>query len=573
MKAIIQTLWPEFKKYKSRIIVALLLGLVISGAKFYNAPLIKNLEQVWSSNDNIKIYQIPILIAALWVVAAIARYFHMYLMILTAEEVALNLRRQLMHKYLSLNLSFFQNFVRGSGGLISRLLNDIYIVQTGFRRLADVIREPFLTILSFGYLVYIDWKLTLFLILALPIISTVSRRMARSIRKYSARNQEAMEDITQTIKESLDGTRIVQAFNLQPELKNRFEREADNYIQSREKIISREESTGPISESLVAVLIAGVLIYIGFRIRSGAWIVGDFLSFFAAAIFLSDSVKKIQDSYIKIQQASVALERLRDILDSTDEIHDPESPEKFPEDWKEIEFKNVSFSYENKKVLNGVNLTISRGEKVALVGTSGAGKSTMINLLPRFFDPTDGEIRIGGVPLNHLKVNELRSHVALVTQDVFLFSDSVSRNIQSGDFSKDDSSVESAAKLANAHDFISKNEQGYEARVGDRGSLFSGGEKQRISIARAIFKDAPILILDEATSALDSQSEVEVQRGLDQLMKGRTALIIAHRLSTIRDCDRIVVMDKGQIVEMGTHQELMDKKGGYFQFIELQSHL
>ncbi|HAG91228.1 MAG TPA: hypothetical protein DCL41_05120, partial [Bdellovibrionales bacterium] len=348
MKAIIQTLWPEFKKYKSRIIVALLLGLVISGAKFYNAPLIKNLEQVWSSNDNIKIYQIPILIAALWVVAAIARYFHMYLMILTAEEVALNLRRQLMHKYLSLNLSFFQNFVRGSGGLISRLLNDIYIVQTGFRRLADVIREPFLTILSFGYLVYIDWKLTLFLILALPIISTVSRRMARSIRKYSARNQEAMEDITQTIKESLDGTRIVQAFNLQPELKNRFEREADNYIQSREKIISREESTGPISESLVAVLIAGVLIYIGFRIRSGAWIVGDFLSFFAAAIFLSDSVKKIQDSYIKIQQASVALERLRDILDSTDEIHDPESPEKFPEDWKEIEFKNVSFSYENK---------------------------------------------------------------------------------------------------------------------------------------------------------------------------------------------------------------------------------
>ena len=210
---------------------------------------------------------------------------------------------------------------------------------------------------------------------------------------------------------------------------------------------------------------------------------------------------------------------------------------------------------------------------MALVGTSGAGKSTMINLLPRFFDPTDGEIRIGGVPLNHLKVNELRSHVALVTQDVFLFSDSVSRNIQSGDFSKDDSSVESAAKLANAHDFISKNEQGYEARVGDRGSLFSGGEKQRISIARAIFKDAPILILDEATSALDSQSEVEVQRGLDQLMKGRTALIIAHRLSTIRDCDRIVVMDKGQIVEMGTHQELMDKKGGYFQFIELQSHL
>lgn len=573
MKAILKTLWPEAKKYKGRLIVATFLGAIISGAKAYVPELFGQLTDIWNSDDHVKFYQIPILISSLFVIAAIARYFHMYLMIYTSEEVAVSLRRQLMNKYLSLNLSFFQKFVRGSGGLISRMLNDISIVQTGFRRVADAVREPFTVLFVFGYLIYSNWKLTLFVVISLPIVSTVSRRMARSIRKYSNRNQESVEDLTQTIKESLDGTRIVQAFNLQPEIRRRFENQAEDYLKSREKIISREESSGPLSEVLLALFGAGILIYIGFEIQGGNMKVGDFMAFIAAVTILQDAVKKIQDSYIKLQQSSVALSRLRDILDSTEEINDSTNSKVFPKDWSAINFKNVSFQYDNEKVLDNINLSVKRGEKIALVGSSGAGKSTLINLLPRFFDPTSGSISIDGTDIKDFKVDDLRSKVALVSQDVFLFSDSVERNIQSGDFSKDLSGVEEASRLANAHDFITKSGRGYQSRVGDRGSLFSGGEKQRISIARAIFKDAPILILDEATSALDSHSELEVQRGLDQLMKGRTAFIIAHRLSTIRDCDRIIVMDKGRIIEVGQHSELLKNGGSYAKFCELQGRL
>ncbi len=224
-------------------------------------------------------------------------------------------------------------------------------------------------------------------------------------------------------------------------------------------------------------------------------------------------------------------------------------------------------------MLKSLNLKIRRGEQIALVGSSGAGKSTLINLLPRFFDPTKGEILIGGVPIDHMRLSELRSKIGLVTQDVFLFSDTVEKNIQSGDFAKPVGEVEQAAKLANADGFILKHPDGYQAKAGERGARFSGGEKQRISIARAIFKNAPILILDEATSALDSESELEVQKGLDSLMRGRTALVIAHRLSTIAKCDRIIVMDKGVIIEEGTHNELMVQKGAYHKFFQLQSRL
>ena len=274
-----------------------------------------------------------------------------------------------------------------------------------------------------------------------------------------------------------------------------------------------------------------------------------------------------------MQQSAVALERLNSILDDTRVVPEKADAIAFPKNWHEVEFRNVTFKYDDAEVLKKVNLTIKRGEKVALVGSSGAGKSTLINLLPRFFDPTGGQILIGGVPINNMHLEDLRTNVALVTQDVFLFSDSVEKNIWSGDFSKPATGVERAAKLANAHDFISRNPEGYRSLVGERGARYSGGEKQRISIARAIFKNAPILILNEATSALDSESELEVQKGLDSLMEGRTALVIAHRLSTISKCDRIIVMDRGNIVEEGSHNELMVQKGSYFKFFQLQSRL
>lgn len=573
MNFILKSMWPELRPYLKRLFAVLLFGIIIGALKSAQPFLMKKLMDAWESRDPVGVYQVPVAIACVFIVAAIFRYFHMFWMLLTADLIALNLRRRLMDKYLTLNLGFFQSFVRGSGGLISRMLNDINVIQGGFQRISDIVREPFQLVFVFGYLVWVDWRLTLIILVGAPPLTMVLRSFARSVRKYARHNQETVEELTQTLKESLDGTRVVQSFNLQSEMRRRFEEQAQRFIASKAKIISREEASGPTNEALASVFAALIFMYIGHQVLESNLGIGDFLGYVWGLGLIADSSKKLQDSFVRIQQGAVALERLDSILNDTRIVPQIANPEKFPEHWPEIEFRNVSFGYGDSVVLKNINLKIQRGEQVALVGSSGAGKSTLINLLPRFFDPTEGEILIGGVRIQDMSLDELRSKIALVTQDVFLFSDTVERNIQSGDFGKPVTEVETSARLANAHDFISKSEKGYETMTGERGARFSGGEKQRISIARAIFKNAPILILDEATSALDSESELEVQKGLDSLMRGKTALVIAHRLSTISKCDRILVMDKGEVIEEGSHNELMVRQGAYYKFFQLQSRL
>jgi ATP-binding cassette, subfamily B, bacterial MsbA len=570
---IFKMLWPELRIYGRRLIVVMLLGVFISAVKGVAPDLIGRLPSIWRAGDESKIVEIPLAIAGVWIVAAAARYYHLFWMVYISDLIAVNFRRKLMDKYLSLNLGFHQNFLRGSGGLMSRMMNDINVIQGGLAKVADVVREPFMVVFMFGYLVWLDWRLTVFIIVGMPIVTSVIRQFAKSLKKYSRHNQESMEDLTQTLKESLDGTRIVQSFNLQGEMRRRFEKEVDAFLTSKRKIISREEATGPVSESLASLFIAAVLIYIGHLFIHGEFSEGKFISFAFAIGLLQDSAKKVQGGFIRLQQVAIAMERLKSILDDENVISEVPEGKNFPRAFDEIEFRNVTFRYDQHVVIDNLSMKIKRGERVALVGSSGAGKSTMINLLPRFFDPVAGKILIGGVPLDEMNLFDLRRNVAMVTQDVFLFSDTIERNIWAGDFSKPADGVKRAAQLANADDFILKNPKGYQARAGDRGSLFSGGEKQRISIARAIFKDAPILILDEATSALDSESEQEVQKGLDHLLQGRTALIIAHRLSTIASCDRIIVMDKGRVIEEGSHDILMNKQGAYFKFSQLQSRL
>lgn len=573
MTYIWKMLWPELKTHGKRLTLVVIFGIAISGLKALTPELLRRLPDVWAAGDRQQALLIPIAIAGAWMIAAALRYYHLYWMLYISELVAVNMRRKLMNKYLSLNLGFLQSFVTGSGGLISRMLNDISVIQAGFQKVSDIVREPFMVAFNFAYLLYIDWRLTLFILAGMPIITTIMRSFAKSVRKYSRHNQETMEDLTQILKESLDGTRVVQSFNLQEEMRRRFEDQAQRFLNSKSKIISREEASGPVSETLASVFVALLLLYIGDQTMKAHLGVGDFLSFIMAVGLLSDSAKKVQGGYIKIQQSAVALERMHHLLEERSVVPEIGSPIGFPQHWNKIDFKNVSFRYNENNVLNNVNLTIQRGEQVALVGSSGAGKSTLINLLPRFFDPSEGDILIGDVSIRDMSLADLRSQIALVTQDVFLFSDTVERNIWSGDFSKDKTNIVASARLANAHDFISANPDGYDTRVGERGARFSGGEKQRISIARAIFKDAPILILDEATSALDSESELEVQKGLESLLRGRTALVIAHRLSTIAKCDRIIVMDKGRIIEQGSHQELLEHNGAYSRFYQLQSRL
>ena len=299
----------------------------------------------------------------------------------------------------------------------------------------------------------------------------------------------------------------------------------------------------------------------------------EFTSFFFALGLLADSVKKIQNSYIKLQQCSVALIRMEELLNEHQPVSNPDNPRPFPTNWEQITYKNVNFSYEDKKILNGIDLTVKKGEVIALVGMSGGGKSTLVNLLERFNDVSSGEISIGDTNIQDMDLKELRSNIALVSQDVFLFSDSIANNIHLGNLSRNISDVKQSADMANATTFIEGFPQQFDTQVGDLGGRLSGGEKQRISIARAFYKDAPILILDEATSALDTQSEIEVQKGLETLMKGRTAFVIAHRLSTIAKADRIIVLKEGKITEQGSHENLLSQKGEYFNFHQMQSKI
>ncbi|MES2962388.1 MAG: ABC transporter ATP-binding protein [Bdellovibrionota bacterium] len=586
-------LWPYIRPFKRELFWMFVLGLgvtLLSGivpvlgqtlVALYNKTELDGLRKImpaWAierfplDDENRKVIGawLPVAFPILFLIFGICRYLHYSILNFTAERVIASIRRELVRKILRLNLTYHGSLERGSGGLISRVFNDTALLQQGLNFYADLIREPIQAAVYLGYMIYLDWKLTVGALLFLPFFMLITKQVSRSLRKYGNQGRDAMEDLTAVLKESVDGVRVVQSFNLEREMEKRFERHIDSYLYTMRKVITREQAVSPINEFVISFLIMGFAIYSIQAVLYGG-VEGDkFVGFLIAAGFLQQPIKKLQDVGVKIQQSIVVTQRVFSILDSPSEVPQPQNPRPFPRDWKAITFRNVSFKYGGELTLKNIDLTVKRGEVVALVGESGSGKSTLVNLLERFYDPTSGEILLDDVPLSQIDLRELRHNVALVTQDVFLFRDSIERNIHAGDFDKTQNGVEAAAKSANAHSFISSMPGSYGAPVGERGAFLSGGEKQRVSIARAIFKDAPILILDEATSALDSVSEMEVQKGLQHLMEGRTAFVIAHRLSTVFNADRILVMKKGEIVEQGTHETLVASGGEYHRFFQLQ---
>jgi ATP-binding cassette subfamily B protein/subfamily B ATP-binding cassette protein MsbA len=513
---------------------------------------------------------VPFMFPVIFLLLGTIRFVHNLLINYTSERIIAAIRVALVRKVLRLNLSYLGSFERGSGGLISRVFNDPILLQQGLNFTVDLIREPIQGAIYITYMMILDWRLTLCSLLFLPFFLVIMRAVTKSLRKYGAVSRESMEDLSSVFKDSVDGVRVVQSFNLEGEMMNRFQSRIREYLHTALKIIMRENAVSPINEFLVSFLLLGFGIYSIDQVLGGTADSARFIGFIAAAGFLQAPIKKLQDAGVKIQQAVVVTERIFSILEGGDEVPEVADPRPFPVNWQKITFKNVSFSYGQTRVLKNVNLEVRRGEIVALVGESGSGKSTLVNLLERFYDPTEGEILVDDVPIKQIALKDLRHNVALVTQDVFLFRDSIEKNIQAGDFDKPISGVVEAAKFANAHNFISAMPRGYQSPVGERGNFLSGGEKQRVSIARAIFKNAPILILDEATSALDSVSEVEVQRGLEHLLESRTAFVIAHRLSTVFNSDRILVMKNGEIVEEGSHDDLLSMRGAYHSFFELQ---
>jgi subfamily B ATP-binding cassette protein MsbA len=573
MKSEISRILQEAKPYKKTLIIVAFAGILYAFCYSEIFRRLQGLVDTLTAKDADSALHVGLTILALALVVAVSRYYHIFLMNYVAECITQNIRQKLQQKFMNLSLSFHNNYASGSGGLISRILNDVKVIQDGLRMVADIFSMPLLLIYLLANLFQINWRLTMTLLIALPIIGTFQRNISKSLRKYLPLGQENLERMTSTIKESLDGVRVIQSFNLEKTMAKRLVDNSDEYIAIRKKIHSRVELMGPVTEFIATLLILGILLYISNEIAHGRATMGSFVAFVTSLIGANMPIKKFQESYVRIQEVIVSARRVYSLIDDPNVVPISLKNLEFPKDWKTIHYRNVTFGYGKTTILKNIDLVINRGERVALVGESGSGKSTIVNLLERFFDPTSGEILIDGIDIKDINLEALRKNVALVNQDVFLFSDSIERNIQAGDFTRTISDVPDMAKMANAHDFILRMPHGYQSMVGDRGNLLSGGEKQRISIARALYKNAPLLILDEATSALDTASEIEVQKGLDHLMEGRTALIIAHRLSTIQSAHKIVVLKAGQIMEIGTHQQLLDSKGEYFKFYSLQHRI
>lgn len=566
----IKKLTAELKPHKKYITIIAITGVLYALASARIALLTKSLFDALSASNHNEIIRLVPIALGLALVTAVSRYYHIFLMNYVSECVVQTIRQKLQQKFMRLNLTFHNNYAAGSGGLISRILNDMKTIQDGLRVVADIFLHPLLFIFLLGNLFYIDWKLTLSTLVMVPIIGLFLKSISRSMRKYIPQERDALEYMTSTIKESLDGVRIIQSFNLENDMADRLKNDTNKYLNIRKTTLARQEVASPVTEFIATFIVMCVLLYTSYEVAAGRSTPGTFIGFLTSLLMINQPIKRFQEAYIRFQDLTISVQRIFSIIENPSEVPQKQTVRPFPKDWKKITYKNVTFSYGEDTILKGINLEIHRGEVIALVGASGSGKSTIVNLLERFFDATSGEILIDDVNILDLDLKELRRNIALVTQDVFLFSDTIEKNIWAGDYSRDRSDVIEMAKHANAHDFIMKNPLGYQSRVGDRGSLLSGGEKQRISIARAMFKDAPLLILDEATSALDTASEIEVQKGLDQLMEGRTALVIAHRLSTIQKADKIVVLKNGEIVEIGNHQALLDRQGEYFSFHSLQ---
>lgn len=572
MRETLRKILIEVRPHTKKVIIIALTGVLYSACYARLLYILKDLNESFEKGQSSRVADVAFWAFGLALVVALSRYFHIYLMNFVAELVSAQYRRQLQEKFLKLNLTFHAQFESGSAGMLTRTLADIRIIQDGLRMLADFFREPLFAVFLLTNLFLLNWELTAYILVLLPVVILFLKQISRSLRKYLHLGQENLDRLTGTIKESLDGVRIIQSFNLEKEMQNRLDQQLVEYTELRRKVHSRVEIMGPVSELLATGLILAIFFYFSSQVSAGQITIGAVLSYIATMLTLNIPIKKFQESYVRFQETIVAARRVYAVLEDQSYVPQSKNPLPFPLDWKVIEYRNVGFSYDKSQVLKNINLKIQRGQQIAFVGASGSGKSTIVNLLERFYDPTSGEILIDGIPIDHFDLRQLRQNIALVTQDVFLFNDTVEKNILAGNSDRPKGDVKNVSESAHAHDFIERLPEKYQSNVGERGGLLSGGEKQRISIARALFKDSSILILDEATSALDSASEIEVQRGLDLLSAGRTSLIIAHRLSTVRKCDCIYVLKSGAIVESGTHEDLLKLHGEYQNLFKNQSN-
>jgi len=487
------------------------------------------------------------------------------------NHVMTRLRADLYSKILELPIGFFTE--QRKGDIISRMSNDANEVEWSvMSTLEGLIRDPMNILIILVSLVFLSPLLSLFLFILLPLTGFIIGRVSRSLKKQSNTAQEQQGVLMSILDETLGGLRVIKAFNAEGLLKNKFF-ETNNYLNHvRNRIMFRRDMASPMSEFLGVLVLCCVLWFGGRLVLSGkAGLQPDaFITYIVFFTQIINPAKSLSTAYYNAQRGSAAIARIEAILKAPVTVQDPVHPKTLESFRDNIEFNNVSFAYDDAVILENINLKIQKGKTVALVGSSGAGKSTLADLVPRFHDVTSGELRIDGINIKEYSIHSLRGQMSIVTQEPILFNDTIAANIALGTTGANQSDIERAARIANAHDFIMQKEEGYQSNIGDRGSKLSGGERQRLTIARAVLKNPPILILDEATSSLDTESERLVQDAINNMMQNRTSIVIAHRLSTIRHADEIIVLQKGRIVERGTHEALINSGGFYKRLVEMQ---
>ncbi|MFV0366038.1 MAG: ABC transporter ATP-binding protein [Mangrovibacterium sp.] len=504
---------------------------------------------------------------------ALFMFLSSYTMVIIRNSVVRDIRQKLYSKIVSLPLGFFSD--ERKGDIMARMTSDVQEVENSVMSSLDMLfKNPILIFTSLAYMIYTSWSLTIFVFVMLPVAGFIIGRIGKSLKRQSRKGTQKLGEILSVIEEDITGLRIIKAFTAEKKAKVRFEGELEQYRVIQNAVMSRHSMASPMSEFLGTFVIVVVLWFGGNLIidgGAGALSPQDFIVYMVFFYNIINPAKAFSSALYNVEKGMASMERIDKILSAENTIKDEPGAQSKPTFEGEITYKDVSFAYQNDKVLDTVNLTIKKGQTVALVGKSGSGKTTMVDLLPRFWDIQSGTITIDGVDVRKIKLFDLRNLMGNVNQDAILFNDTIYNNIAFGVEHATPESVEAAAKIANAHEFIVHTEEGYQTNIGDRGDKLSGGQKQRISIARAILRNPPILILDEATSALDTESEKLVQEALENLMKDRTSLVIAHRLSTIKNADVICVMEAGRIIEMGKHEELLAAGGQYCKLHNMQN--
>jgi ATP-binding cassette, subfamily B, bacterial MsbA len=558
------------KPHWRRIAVAVVCMLGVAGCTAASAYLIKPvLDEIFIHKkvDMLKI--LPALVLLIFLVKGLCSWGQGYLMSYVGNKIVVDLRQHLYDHLQTLSLSFFDR--TATGLLMSRITNDVGQVQAAVRDcVTGIMRDALSVVALVGVVFYRDWQLAIIAVIILPFAFFPIVKFGRKLRTISTKSLEAMGDISVILHETIGGNRIVKAFGMEDYEKRRFARENMRSFDYSMRSAYVNALSPPLMEFFGGIGIVAIIGYGGYSVIQGVSTPGNFFSFLAALILLYEPVKRLSGMNNTLQQGIAASYRVFEILDTPSEIVDKPGALSLPRISRAIEFRHVYFHYGDEPVLRDIHFKVGAGEVIAIVGVSGAGKTTLVNLIPRFYEVSQGAVLIDGVDLREVTIASLRAQIGMVTQQTILFNDTVRNNIAYGDIRRSEQEIIEAARAANALDFISKLPRGLDTSIGEQGMMLSGGERQRICIARALLKNAPILILDEATSSLDSESELEVQKALENLMAGRTTLVIAHRLSTIKNADRIVALANGHIVEEGRHEDLLQTDSEYRRLYELQ---